>query len=94
MPENSHSNWTSFRGAGQNGPPPGRWQPAMVRRRSRSPSYGAGVVSVLEAVWEAASYPWSLRWKALLPLWMPGVKRRFRVSADVLVQPEMECCRI
>ncbi len=66
-----------------NGPPPGRWQPAMVRRRWRSPSYGAGVVSVLEAVWEAAGYPWSLRWKALLPLWMPWVRKRYRVSAEV-----------
>jgi hypothetical protein len=66
-----------------NGPPPGRAQPGRVRRRSRSPSYGAAVVSVLQAVWEAAGYPWSVRLKALLPLWMPWVKKRFRVSAEL-----------
>ena len=53
-----------------NGPPPGRSQPGQVRRRSRSPSYGPTAVWVLEAVWETAGYPWSVRLKALLPLWM------------------------
>jgi hypothetical protein len=66
-----------------NGPPPSRARPGRVRRRSRSPSYGAVVVSVLAAVWEAAGYPWSVRLKALLPLWMPWVKKRFRVSAEL-----------
>ena len=66
-----------------NGPPPGRAQPERVRRRARSPSYGPAVMSVLQALWEAAGYPWSLRLKALLPLWMPWVRKRFRVSAEV-----------
>jgi hypothetical protein len=55
-----------------NGPPPGRTLPGRVRRQSRSPSYGTTVVSsVLQGVWEAAGYPWSVRLKVLLPLWMP-----------------------
>jgi transposase InsO family protein len=66
-----------------NGPPPSRFQRQRARRRSRSPSYGPVVLSVLQAVWEAAGYPWSVRLKALLPLWMPWVRKRFRVSADV-----------
>jgi len=66
-----------------NGPPPGRARPGRGRGRSRSPSYGSAVVSVLQAVWEAAGYPWSVRLKALLPLWMPWVKKRFGVSAEV-----------
>ncbi len=66
-----------------NGPPPSRFQAQRVRRRSRSPSYGPVVLSVLQAVWEAAGYPWSVRLKALLPLWMPWVRKRFRVSAAV-----------
>ena len=57
-----------------NGPPPSRAR--QNRRRPRSPSYGPAVVSVLAAMWEAAGYPWSVRLKALLPLWMPWVKRR------------------
>jgi transposase InsO family protein len=66
-----------------NGPPLGRAQAQRRRRRGRSPSYSSVVVSVLQAVWEAAGYPWSVRLKALLPLWMPWVRRRFRVSAEV-----------
>jgi hypothetical protein len=66
-----------------NGPPPGRARPGRVRRRSRSPRYGTTALSVLAAVWEAAGYPWSVRLKALVPRWMPWVKKRFRVSAEV-----------
>jgi hypothetical protein len=69
-----------------NGPPPGRTQSGgadRARRRSRSPSYGPVVLSVLQAVWEAAGYPWSVRLKALLPLWMPWARKRFRVRAEV-----------
>ena len=66
-----------------NGPPPSRFRPEPVRRRSRSPRYGSVGMSVLQAVWEAAGYPWSVRLKALLPLWMPWVRKRFRVSAEV-----------
>jgi transposase InsO family protein len=66
-----------------NGPPPGRARPGRIRRRPRSPSYGAAAIAVLQAVWEAAGYPWSVRLKALLPLWMPWARKRFRVSADV-----------
>jgi hypothetical protein len=40
-------------------------------------------ISILTAVWEAAGYPWSLRLKALLPLWMPWLKQHFRVTAPI-----------
>ncbi len=66
-----------------NGPPPGPAQPGVVRRRSRSLHHGSAVMSVLQAVWEAAGYPWLVRLKALLSLCMPRVKKRFRVSAEV-----------
>ncbi len=67
-----------------NGPPPSRFQPQRARRhRARSPSYGPVAMSVLQGVWEAAGYPWSVRLKALLPLWMPWVRKRFRVSEEV-----------
>ena len=52
-----------------NGPPPERVR--RGRRRLRSPAYGPVVISVLQALWEAAGYPWSVRLKALVPLWMP-----------------------
>jgi hypothetical protein len=34
------------------------------------------VVSLLAPVWEAAGYPWSVRLKAILPIWMPWIRQR------------------
>lgn len=59
-----------------NGPPPGRHPPL---RRRRGPRYGARVIQVLAAIWTAAGYPWSVRLKALLPLWLPWARARFRL---------------
>jgi len=64
-----------------NGPPPGRQAERGVRRRGNS--YGQQVLSVLAAVWEAAGCPWSVRLKALLPLWMPWIRQRFKLSGLV-----------
>jgi hypothetical protein len=64
-----------------NGPPPERRKPRLHRRRS--PRYGPAVISVLATVWEAASYPWSVRLKALVPLWMPWLRKHLRPSAEV-----------
>jgi len=64
-----------------NGPPPGRRRER--RPRGRRPRYGKQVISLLTAVWEAAGYPWSVLLKALLPNWMPWIRKRYRVSAEV-----------
>ena len=61
-----------------NGPLPGpERRPAM---------YGVVVIQALTTIWEAAGYPWSVRLKALLPLWLPWARRRFRLSATVCHQ--------
>ena len=62
-----------------NGPPPGK-QPER-RPRGRRPRYGRQVLSILAAIWEAAGYPWSVRLKALLPSWMPWIRKRYRMSS-------------
>ena len=64
-----------------NGAAPGK-KPARKRRRSR-PRYGPQVISVLQEVWEAAGYPWSVRLKAMLPLWLPWIRKRFSLPAEV-----------
>jgi hypothetical protein len=51
--------------------------------RRRGVSYGPETPAVLTAVWEAAGYPWSVRWKALLPLWMPWIRKRLRLRPEV-----------
>jgi len=63
-----------------NGPPPGRHEEA--RPRGRKPQYSPAVVTLLAAVWEAAGYPWSVRLKALLPNWMPWIRRRYKPSVE------------
>jgi len=41
------------------------------------------VISVLSAIWEAAGYPWSVRLKALLPVWMPWARKRFHLTPQL-----------
>jgi len=60
-----------------NGSPPRRVPPEKRRRRSK---YSRGMVEVLRVLWEAANYPWSLRLKALIPLWLPWVKKHMELS--------------
>lgn len=60
-----------------NGPPPSRTPP--VRRR-RAPTYGPRVIQVLAAIWAAAGCPRPVRLKALLPLWLPWARPRFRLT--------------
>ena len=66
-----------------NGPVPAR-RPPVPRRRP--PTYGLRVIQVLAAIWRTAGYPWSLRLKALLPLWLPWARPRFRLSPAVEAQ--------
>jgi transposase InsO family protein len=60
-------------------------QPEKVGKppRRRGVSYSQETLAVLTAVWEAAGYPWSVRLKALLPLWMPWIRKRFRLRPEV-----------
>jgi hypothetical protein len=52
------------------------------KRRGRPRRYGARVVGALRVVWAAAGYPWSARLRALLPTWLPYVRRHLAVSED------------
>jgi len=60
-----------------NGPGPGAKKQTVARPRSYT--YAKQVISILEAVWKAAGYPWSVRLKALLPLWMPWIRQRYHI---------------
>jgi len=61
-----------------NGPEPEKSPPARRRRKAQ---YGGRLIGLLSAVWEAAGYPWSVRLKAVLPLWMPWIRKRFDPDA-------------
>lgn len=58
-------------------------EPKSRRRRGPSPRYGPQVLRVLSKVWEAAGYPWSVRLKALLPVWLPWIRQRLKISLEL-----------
>ncbi len=60
-----------------NGPPPQKSKP---RSRRRPTLYGSQLICILEAIWQAAGYPWSVRLKALLPLWLPWARKHFALT--------------
>jgi len=51
-------------------------------KRRRSKKYDHRVLEVIEKVWKAAHYPWSLRLKEILRLWLPWVRQRYRISPE------------
>jgi hypothetical protein len=52
--------------------------------RGRPVRYGSGVVVALRRIWTAAGYPWSVRLRALLPMWLPWAMRRWKLSSEVV----------
>src|SRR3989442_3235970 len=65
-----------------NGPRPA----ARPRARRRRPTYPEAVTRALAFVWKAAGYPWSVRLKALLPLWLPRAQEHLRLPSEVVRQ--------
>ena len=64
-----------------NGPTPQFKPPAKRSRRALTYSFQA--LSILRAVWEASGYPWSVRLKALLTLWLPWVKKHYSLTPKI-----------
>lgn len=58
-------------------------RPRQGRPRGRAVRYGPAVVRALRAFWTAAGYPWSVRLKALLPLWLPKAAKRLALTPAV-----------
>src|SRR5438309_3267196 len=55
-------------------------------QRGRPRQYETDVQALLATIWEAAGYPWSVRLKALLPLWLPWAMRRMTIPAALARQ--------
>jgi hypothetical protein len=49
--------------------------------RTRKRHYTKDVLAVIEKIWEEADYPWSVRLKGILELWMPWIRRRYALSS-------------
>lgn len=55
--------------------------PEGQAQRHREPVYPERLIRILEGVWEAMQYAWSVRLKAGLPLWLSWIKSRWELSA-------------
>lgn len=49
-----------------------------VKRR-----YGLAITKLLIRIWEVADYPWSVRLKAILPLWLPWITAHLDISPEL-----------
>jgi hypothetical protein len=58
--------------------------PRVTRKRDRL--YGREVLAVVEKVWEEAGYPWSVRLKVILLLWLPAIRKRYATTRAVEAQ--------
>lgn len=62
-------------------------RPAKAARpRRRKKTYGREVLAVVEKVWEEAGYPWSVRLKAILHLWLPAIRKRYKLTRALEAQ--------
>jgi len=62
---------------------PMRDKPKSRAKRRRCKRYDHQVLEVLEKIWEVANYPWSLRLKEIIRLWLPWVRVRYRINREV-----------
>jgi hypothetical protein len=64
-----------------NGPDPDELRPRRRRRPKRKASYSEYLIKIIFHVWSAAGYACSIRLKALLPLWLPWIKKRYPLTS-------------
>lgn len=64
-----------------NQPPVDRLKNKKLRHRPLT--YSSKAISILESIWEKANYPWSVRLKAMVALWLPWVKKRFHIDEQI-----------
>jgi len=52
---------------------------AMKRRRHKGKLYTGRVLDIVQAVWQAAGCPWSVRLQEIFRIWMPWIRIRYRL---------------
>lgn len=57
--------------------------PKVHKARHRGKKYDHKVLSIVEVVWEVANYPWSVRLKEIIRLWLPWIRKRYRVTSEM-----------
>jgi hypothetical protein len=56
--------------------------PAASKPHKRKKCYSPRLLRIIESVWETAHWPWSVRLKVVLVLWLPWIRRRFQISTS------------
>lgn len=62
---------------------PGWEESRGTGRRKRRATYGEDLIRIIAAVWAAAGYACSIRLKALFALWLPWIRKRFRMNEQL-----------
>ena len=62
---------------------PNKDNPRAGPKRKRLKKYDHQVLGVIEKVWKAANYPWSLRLKEILRLWLPWIRTHYRTTPEI-----------
>lgn len=57
-------------------------KPQSPRRRSGCRRYDRHVLEILEKIWKAANYPWSVRLKEIIRVWLPWIRARYRINRE------------
>jgi len=55
----------------------------QIRQRKGIYKYLQQTISILEEIWKATGYLWSVRLKSALPLWLPWAKERFHITPEI-----------
>ena len=53
-----------------------------LSKRRRSRKYGHEVLLIVEEVWKKSGYPWSVRLKEILRLWLPWIKKHYQITGE------------
>lgn len=56
------------------------------KRRKRKPIYLERVIELIKRIWELADYPCGPILKKVIPLWMPYIKKRWRLDEETEAQ--------
>lgn len=58
-------------------------EPKAQPKRYRNKRYDHEVLAILEAIWKTANYPWSVRLKEIIRLWLPWIRVRYRITSKM-----------
>ena len=59
-------------------------EPPPDKRKLRTCRYSECTIRILAGIWKVSGYPWSVRLKAILPLWLSFAKKRYpELTAEI-----------